>query len=494
MKNLILLFISILAFSTNGIAQTTTEAFRFSASDPIGTARNMGTGNSMFAIGADFSAIASNPAGIGSYWKSEFVLTTGLAIHNYSSTIIPDSIGNETTGAYSHLRLPNLGFVVTTRGWNSKWQTSNWAIGINRVADYNQEINFRGRTLGSMTDSWRENAQGLDTFELNEFEEVLAFESGALYDIGKDRTYETDYQLNPNYALYKEENTQINGGKSEIFIGYGANLDNKLLIGGSINVPILNSESSRTYEEIDGSEDGVEYFNDLLYTSDIFTSGFGLNAKVGVTVKPSKFFNIALAVHSPTRYRLTDDYNTTLTYDFTDGNHDGPIRAESDLGSFDYAFTSPWSVLGGIGIIGGQSGFVSASVKYTDYSSMKYDYSIAGNGSDFTQAEREINNEIRNTFGSAIDLNIGGELAVQQMRFRGGVMLSQSAYLNDKTFDPSYHLGLGYRGETYFVDLGYSLAKKEEGYLPYLTNDAPQPLAVIETTRHRIAATLGLKF
>jgi hypothetical protein len=192
--------------------------------------------------------------------------------------------------------------------------------------------------------------------------------------------------------------------------------------------------------------------------------------------------------------RLTDDYNTTVTYDYTDPNHSGPILSESPFGSFDYAMTTPWSIMGGIGIIGGQTGFVAASIKWTDYGTMKFDYSVRGNDNNYTQAEREVNAAIRNTYGSAIDINIGGELALQQMRFRGGVMLAQSAYNNDSSFDPSYHLGIGFREETYFVDLGYSLTNTDEGYVPYETSLAPQPLAVIETTRHRLAATIGLKF
>jgi hypothetical protein len=493
MNKLILSIIIALTVGSTVTAQTATEALRFSQSDPVGTARNLGTGNSMFAIGPDFSAIASNPSGIGAYWKSEFLLTAGLALHNYESSINPDS-GQTTQGEYNQIRLPNLGFVVTTRGWNSKWLTSNWAIGINRVADYNQEIQFRGRTPGSISDAWREHAAGLDSSQLNGFEEGLAYTAGGLYDFDGDNIWETDYQLNPQYALYKEENTLVSGGKSEIFLGYGANLDNKLLLGFSVNLPLLNSETSRTYEEIDGSEDGVEFFNDLRFTSDIVTSGFGLNAKLGVTVKPNKHFNLALAFHSPTRFRLTDDYNTTLTYDYTDPNHSGPITAESPFGSFDYALTTPWSLLGGIGIIGGQTGFVSASVKWTDYGTMKYDYRVAGNGNQYVQAEREVNAAIRETYGSALDINIGGELAVQNMRFRGGVMLSQSAYNNDNSFDPSYHLGIGFREELFFIDLGYSLTNSDEGYLPYETTDAPQPIAVTETTRHRLAATIGLKF
>lgn len=447
----------------------------------------------MFAIGPDFSAIAANPSGIGGYWKSEFLFSTAVSLQSYSAKLSGDS-SREITDQFSHLRLPNLGFVIVNRYRNSNWISSNWAVGFNRMSDYNKEIIFQGNTLGSITDSWRENATGVQPDDLNGFEEGLAYTSGAIYDFEEDNIYETDYALNPQYRLYKQEDAVVEGGKSELFIGYGANLDQKLLIGMSVNLPLVNSSQTRTYEEFDGGDDGVEYFNNLTYTSSINTTGYGLNAKLGVTVKPNKYFNIAFALHSPTKLFLTDNFNTTVTYDYTVGTENSRIKSESPFGSFEYALRTPWSATGGIGIIAGEYGFIGASVKWTDYGSMKFDYSVRGNGDSYEQEEREVNADIRASYGSAIDLNLGGEVVADQFRFRAGVMLSQSAFNNDDSFDPTYAGGIGYRGENFFVDLAYSLHKEDEGYLPYETIDAPQPLAIVKNTKHRIAATVGLKF
>lgn len=474
-------------------AQTSTEALRLSASWPLGTARNLGTGNSMFAIGPDFSAIGSNPSGIAGFWKSEFVFSAGVLATQFNSGFSGDS-NVITEDDYSHLSLPNIGFVIVDRPWDGNWKTSNWVVGFNRVADYRKQIQFAGRTTGSMTDSWRENAAGKDSSQLNGFEEGLAWSSGAIYDFERDHIYETDYQLSPQNKLLKRENTTIDGGKSELFLGYGANYDDKLWFGFTINLPLVSFTEDRTYREQDGEENGIPYFNELTYTSYINTTGYGINGKVGLTFKPLSTVHLALALHSPTRFQLTDDYNTTLSYDYTDGNHDGPIRSESPYGSFQYALRTPWSFSGGVGIIAGTHGFISGSLKWTDYSSMQYDYSVQGNGNQFEQEEREVNQDIKQTYGSAIDLNIGGELALEKWRLRAGVALAQSVYANDETFDPSYHAGIGYRDESYFIDLGYRLSEADEGYLPYETIDAPQPFVVNDYTRHYVTMTLGLKF
>lgn len=475
-------------------AQTATEAFLLSQSDPLGTARNLGTGNSMFAIGPDFSVIGNNPSGLGGFGKSEFLITGNLGFHHTTSSFVSDSFGG-TSNNRGNFTLPNIGFIIHDTPNTGKWISSNWAIGLNRTAQYNREIDADGRTIGSITDSWSENAFGVDTGDLNGFEEGIAYRAGAIYDLDEDKVYETDYMFNDQYPILKSESALRTGGKTEIVLAYGADLDRKFLIGFSVGLPLVNMTETRRYTEADDASDAIRYFNSLVYTRSINTTGYGWNAKFGVTVKPTPFFNIALAFHAPTRLNLSDDFNTTLSYDYTDMFNDGPLEARSPFGSFQYALRTPWSAMGGIGIIAGKSGFLSASAKFTDYSKMKYKFDVRGNGNEFAQIERAINDNIKSTYGTSVQLNVGGELVLAtNYRVRGGVQMLQSAYTNDKTFDPSFHLGAGYRGEYVYFDLGYKYATEEEGYLPYETSAAPQPLVVIDQTKHQIAATVGFKF
>ncbi len=475
------------------MGQTATEAFRFSQSDPLGTARNLGAGNSMFAIGPDFSAIGLNPSGLGGYGKSEFLITAGIGINHSSSAFFSDRL-NEKTFNYGKFSLPNIGFIIHSRPQSGGWITSNWAIGINKIADYNKGLQFEGNTLGSITDAWREKATAIHPDDLNGFEEGLAYTSGAIYDFEEDNIYESDYNLNNQYGLFKQETSSTKGGKSELFIAYGADLNKKLLVGFSFGLPIINFKESRRYNEIDEAGDGIPFFNELEYNSSVQSSGFGWNAKLGIIVKPTKFLNLALAFHSPTRLNLTDNFNTTLSYDFTDENNDGPIRAESPFGSFEYVLKTPWSASGGIGFIAGKSGFLAAHVKFTDYGSMKYKYDVRGNGDQFEQIEREVNDDIKTNYGPALQLNAGGEVVLSHYRIRGGVTMQQSAFNNDNSFDPSFHGGVGYRAEHFYVDLGYKLMTEDDGYLPYETIQAPQPLVIAEHIRHQVAATVGFKF
>ncbi len=476
----------------SGFGQTATEAYRLSISNPLGTGRNMGTGNSMFAIGADLSAIGSNPAGIAAFWKSEFTITSGMQFNQYQSNF-RDDFPSMTDGQYDRFTLPNVGFILASTPSN-KLVTSNLAIGYNRVAEYRTDINYSGRTLGSITDSWRENAKGLMPDGLNGFEEGLAYNTGAIYDFEEDRTYESDYQLNPEYRLQKNENSNIKGGKSELFIGYGANLNNKILLGVTFNIPLINSTEYREYAENDGPEDGIPYFNNLTFTRFVNSSGSGINGKFGLTLKPTKDINIAFAAHTPTKLFIVDNYSTSLTYDYTDTQNDGPLYEASPYGTFQYALVTPWSLMGGIGIIAGQKGFIGANIKWTDYGKMRYDYSVRGNYNYYNNEEREVNQSIRATYGSAIDIHMGGEMVLQAWRVRGGVSLTQSAFLNDNQLQPSYHAGFGYRADAYYIDLAYQWTKREDGYLPYETTEATQPVVVSEYITNAISLTAGFKF
>lgn len=492
MKNLVSIIITLL-ISGSVYSQTASEAFRLTETDMWGTARNLGTGNSMFAIGPELSVLTQNPSGLAGYRKGEFSFSLGLQEAG-SSTFLAADRGNAQNYNTGRFTLTNLGIVVANTPIAGNWKTSNWVIGINREADYRRDIQYGGNTLGSLTDSWRENANGLSSMNLNGFEEGLAYESGAIYDFEDDKVYESDYQLADDVALFKSENTSIRGGRSEIYLGYAANYKELLYIGISANLPLVNFTEDKLYREFDSESNSIPFFNSLEYYRSINTTGFGINGKIGVTVRPTKPVLISVAAHTPTKLSLTDNYNTTVTYDFTDQNHNGPIRAESPYGSFGYALRTPWKFMGGVGIIAGQHGFLSASFEMVDYGNMRYDFSVRGNGNYYAQQERAVNDNIKNTYASTLNIRFGGEFAVDVFRLRAGATMYQSPYLNDRSFKPGYHAGLGYRSDDFFIDLGYQFRKIEEGYIPYQTVDAPQPLVINTLNRHRFILTTGFKF
>ena len=71
-------FIIIVAFLVAGQtlrAQSLYDAIRYSDLEVGGTARTVGVGGAIGALGADFSVLSTNPAGLATYRRAEFVFT-----------------------------------------------------------------------------------------------------------------------------------------------------------------------------------------------------------------------------------------------------------------------------------------------------------------------------------------------------------------------------------------------------------------------------------
>src|SRR5690606_37796505 len=84
------LYISLLTClsTTSLLAQIPEDALRMTWNVPSGTARQQAIGGAMGALGGDISATFVNPAGLGFYKTSEFVLTPGLSLLNSKSNFL----------------------------------------------------------------------------------------------------------------------------------------------------------------------------------------------------------------------------------------------------------------------------------------------------------------------------------------------------------------------------------------------------------------------
>ena len=96
-------------------AQNAYDAERLLGNDLNGTARFVGMGGAMSALGGDISVMGSNPAGIGIFRSNDFSVTLGL---NNSATI---STFNGTTMEEDKTRasFDQLGFVYTYKVGNN---------------------------------------------------------------------------------------------------------------------------------------------------------------------------------------------------------------------------------------------------------------------------------------------------------------------------------------------------------------------------------------
>lgn len=105
MKYLFLIGISLTALPMT--AQETYEDTKLVENDLNGTARYVGMGGAMDALGADLSTISSNPAGLGLFRRSMATLSFGMVSQQHGKNF---RNGNKTNASFDQV-----GFVYTMR-------------------------------------------------------------------------------------------------------------------------------------------------------------------------------------------------------------------------------------------------------------------------------------------------------------------------------------------------------------------------------------------
>ena len=253
---------------------------------------------------------------------------------------------------------------------------------------------------------------------------------------------------------FETKSLQKKGSINELTFGFGANYDEKLMIGLSLGVPFVSYRQEKIYREADEGTTGdgdVPFFESLTYRENLTTTGTGINAKLGLIYRVNQQIRLGAAVHSPTSIRLEDNFSTSMQYTFTDSGVTGTDSGESPDGTFDYRLRTPWRLMGSAGFIIQKFGFISGEVEWVDFRNSSFNYD------GFEDAERDVNQSIEDGLSSVLNIRLGGEVAYQLWRFRAGVGLKQSPFSDDDAFDPVISAGLGVRLKGVLYRLSFSL-------------------------------------
>lgn len=476
------LFASLSLFAVSLSAQNFSDALRYSFVEPIGTARFMGTGSSLSPLGADFSVLSTNPAGIAWMRKSEFVVTPGVALTKISSDLTNTGDRSNYEDSKIQFTMPNIGFVAHSRGGSSV-EAFNFGMGLNRLADFNQQFFYSGKTKGSIVQRFEElaNANGLD-----EFESGVAFDAEAIYRL-QNGNYVSDFSDLQTAESTKEQSIVRSGSLSELVFGFGVNHDNKLLWGMSLGVPLLAYEEEKRYTEKD-EDNEVPIYDDLAFNEYLEATGAGINLKLGFIYRVHQALRLSAAIHTPTYYAISEQFNTSMVYNYTQEGVASQGTASSPEGRFDYSLLTPWRFQGGVGTVFGKSGFLSAEVEYVNYAGNQFLY----DGS--AEAETVANRGIDENLNDALKFKVGGEFVSGSFRARAGLSAQQAAIVGDDNFYTGFSLGVGLRQRGYYIDLGYRRENSEETYTPYQVTNGTQQFVNNDYIRENIALTFGFKW
>jgi len=480
MKRLIISTLVII-ISMTSFAQNNVDALRYSMIGFGGTARYTSMGGAFGAIGADFSTLSTNPAGIGVFRKNEFTFTPSIYNSKTSSTYN----GTASKDEKYNFNFSNIGMVYAFKTNNNEnsWKSVNFGFGLNRYNNFHNRVDIKGSNINSSLMSvYLENAQGIASDELGVFDTQLAFNTYLLDTIGG-----TTYFSNvPNGGILQRKSIETTGAQQEMVFSLGANYNNKFYIGGTIGFPYLRYHELSSYSEAD-DVDSISGFKSFTYHEEVNTSGTGFNFKFGIIYVPVDVemlkVKIGAAVHTPTFYNLNETWSSKMNSSFDNGEK---YSSDSPNGEYNFSLNSPMRAIGSIAVQIAKRGIISADYEFIDYSEARLranDYSFFDEN-DKIQAKYKAQNNIR----------LGAEAVFGLFSLRGGYAIYGSPYksnINDgkKTV---FSGGFGIIEKGFFIDFAYAYSISNEDY--YLYNyDVLNP-ASLEKTSHNFLMTLGFRF
>lgn len=497
-------------------------------SDLAGSARYVGMGGALGALGADMSAMSNNPASTALMRKTNIQFTAGAVwmADNAASDIFS---GRSAT-------FDQAGIVTSINTGEGKLK--NFNLGFNYQKKMN--FNFTNRSEGQLSG-------------LSHVNQVMAILNGNygndyldVYGMGLNEMsiYDPNYafggllqRANDNLPWHVADMPATEGNKVEqkmtgyiggFDINLSANIEDRYYIGMNIGIDNVSITNNLLYTEYRS-----KYVGEKLYPYDHYTDvlqswrGVGVNLKFGFLMRPieDNALRIGFTIETPTWYKLTYAEDVILNTKFDRRNERfNPVRGEYqkyalDLYELDYNLRSPWKLRTSLGTTIGKFIAIGAEYEYAFYSGMgqsypgRYGYTdvdINAMMSDFLKGQH--------TFKAGLELK-----PTQKFALRLGYNYISSIYSKDAYWDQtgsspavSYDLfgtswmtygatniatmGIGYTfAQKFYVDLAYKYRLQDADFHPGLVVEQNNivgelPVLPMNLDRHSIVCTLGIKF
>ncbi|GGG09287.1 OmpP1/FadL family transporter [Pontibacter amylolyticus] len=508
-----------LGWGGTAFAQNETDALRYTRLGLTGSARIQGIGGAQTALGADISTIASNPAGLGMFRRSEFSFSLGQQSANVG-TFSNVGKASEQEGRFV---IPQMGVVIPSRMGNedSDWKGVTFGIGFTRLNNFNQIFSYQNTSEppNTIVDYFGDLANNR---QLRAGETLLS-NLDAEYDAGFQTlsglaygTYLVDVFEDANGKQFAEglytfgnsnqqERVQRSGSQSQIDIGAGTSYRDKIYLGASMGIVTTDFKQESLFQESgnyvatfdeNGNPD-VEGPYSLGLRDEFRSRGTGINLKLGLIARPTDALRLGVTLQTPTVYQFSDSYQSSLTATTLNPTTFQPesISESTFPGEFDYKLTTPLRATGGVAFFINKYGFITGDLEYVNYGNMRYsERDDMNSSSDYFSG---INTRIENTFQSAINYRIGAEGRYEVFRVRAGYAHTGNPY-NSSDIDGSvstYTLGAGVRLKKFYLDAAYASSKLETPYSPYtFSSGSGEPIIDIEDKLNTVMVTFGYNF
>ena len=511
MKRIYLTVASLAFTSFVAVAQETYENTKLIDNDLNGTARYVGMGGAMEALGADLSTIGTNPAGLGLFRKGKADLSFGLV--------------NQTgMNKFNSLSKTNMSFDQIGVVFNlSKTPNASINIGFNyhRSRNFDQLLNA-ANTLNNASQN-KLTYQKYRNQVFKERKDLTYSQLDALYmdNLLYDNRTKKYYNFPATGYLYNQENKGYIG---EYDMNLSANLNDRVYLGLTMGIHDVHYKGYAEYTE--NFVPNANNIPGLTLNDSREITGTGFDVKFGAIVRPmaESPFRLGAYIHTPVWYDLTTSNYTVLT--------DGTARPNVGE-TYDFRVNTPWKFGLSAGTTLADRIALGATYEYAAYNAMQtrikdggtYDW-YYGTYYESSHNDRAMNNHTEDALKGQHTLKLGAEARITDhfslragynylsalykdaavkdgsLNSPGTYYASSTSYVNWKDTN-RFTFGLGWNVWRFNIDLAYQYSQQNgtfypfmdyhEGSAPSVEDNIANPTQV-NNKRHQLLLTMGYKF
>ncbi|RKW51075.1 MAG: hemin receptor [Prevotella sp.] len=511
MKRIYLTVASLAFTSFVAVAQETYENTKLIDNDLNGTARYVGMGGAMEALGADLSTIGTNPAGLGLFRKGKADLSFGLV--------------NQTgMNKFNSLSKTNMSFDQIGVVFNlSKTPNASFNIGFNyhKSRNFDQLLNA-ANTLNNASQN-KLTYQKYRNQVFKERKDLTYSQLDALYmdNLLYDNRTKKYYNFPATGYLYNQENKGYIG---EYDMNLSANLNDRVYLGLTMGIHDVHYKGYAEYTE--NFVPNANNIPGLTLNDSREITGTGFDVKLGAIVRPmaESPFRLGAYIHTPVWYDLTTSNYTVLT--------DGTARPNVGE-TYDFRVNTPWKFGLSAGTTLADRIALGATYEYAAYNAMQtrikdggtYDW-YYGTYYESSHNDRAMNNHTEDALKGQHTLKLGAEARITDhfslragynylsalykdaavkdgsLNSPGTYYASSTSYVNWKDTN-RFTFGLGWNVWRFNIDLAYQYSQQNgtfypfmdyhEGSAPSVEDNIANPTQV-NNKRHQLLLTMGYKF
>lgn len=475
MKKIFLSACLLSLFMAHAHAQETYENTKLIDNDLNGTARYVGMGGAMEALGADISVINSNPAGIGLFRRSSGSVSFGLVSQDGASSF---KYGNKTNASFDQA-----GFVYSLR--DGRRTFINFGFNYHKSKNFDYILNAASALNGA---SQHKLSYMKALANENNLDKTSSGWRGKFaYTSQLDNLYYNTLMMTSSDGFFYNDASGYEFGRAETgYIGEydfntSVNVNDRVYLGITIGIHDVHYTGHSLYNEALVNLNN-QTAGDITVNDERRITGTGYNASFGMIFRPvdASPFRIGLSVSTPTWYDLkTSNY----TYLINNTKADGGGKLQGDYPnyttgeSYEFKLFTPWKFGVSLGHTVGNYLALGASYEYADYSRLDtrvndgYDVDYWGDVYEHSSSDEPMNRHTRETLKAVSTLKIGAEAKVMpNLAVRAGYnyvspMFKKEGYKdgNIDSYGSNYSSATDYTNweatNRYTVGVGYTLGK-----------------------------------